>query len=128
MSTVDLHWPTRSHASRPLLKAGGAAGLLMLPVFATTVAGLTRAEWQFLHGLGWTVAHAHDVNYPSSLARGRLGKVQSLNFAVLGLLTSLFARRWSRTPGASAVPPRRRPSGVAGWRASASASADPRCS
>jgi hypothetical protein len=75
MSTVDLHWPTRSHASRPLLKAGGAAGLLMLPVFATTVAGLTRAEWQFLHGLGWTVAHAHDVNYPSSLARGRLGKV-----------------------------------------------------
>jgi hypothetical protein len=92
MSTVDLHWPPRSHASRPLLKAGGAAGLLMLPVFATTVAGLTRAEWQFLHGLGWTVVHAHDVNYPSSLARGRLGKVQSLNFAVLGLLTSLFAR------------------------------------
>jgi hypothetical protein len=63
MSTVDLHWPTRSHASRPLLKAGGAAGLLMLPVFATTVAGLTRAEWKFLHGLGWTVVHAHDVNY-----------------------------------------------------------------
>ena len=92
MSTVDLHWPTRSHATRPLLRTGGVAGLLMLPVFATTVAVLTWAEWKFLHGLGWTVVHAHDVNYPSSLARGDLGLVQSLNFAVLGLLTFLFAR------------------------------------
>ena len=92
MSTVDLHWPTRSHATRPLLRTGGVAGLLMLPVFATTVAVLTWAEWKFLHGLGWTVVHAHDVNYPSSLARGDLGLVQSLNFALLGLLTFLFAR------------------------------------
>ena len=46
MSTVDLHWPTRSHATRPLLRTGGVAGLLMLPVFATTVAVLTWAEWR----------------------------------------------------------------------------------
>ena len=92
MSTVDLHWPTRSHATRPLLRTGGVAGLLMLPLFAVTVAVLTWAEWDFLHDLGWTVVHAHDVNYPSSLARGDLGPVQSLNFALLGLLTFLFAR------------------------------------
>ena len=92
MSTVDLHWPTRSHGTRPLLRTGGVAGLLMLPLFAVTVAVLTWAEWDFLHDLGWTVVHAHDVNYPSSLARGDLGPVQSLNFALLGLLTFLFAR------------------------------------
>ena len=68
------------------------AGLLMLPLFAATVVVLTWLEWDFLHGLAWTVVHAHDVNYPSSLARGDLGWVQSLNFAVLGLLTVLFAR------------------------------------
>jgi hypothetical protein len=92
MSTVGLHWPTRSHATRPLLRTAGVAGLLMLPLFAATVVVLTWLEWDFLHGLGWTVVHAHDVNYPSSLARGDLGRVQSLNFAVLGLLTVLFAR------------------------------------
>ena len=92
MSTVELHWPTRS----PLAGAGrtGAAWRVCwaLPVFAGTVAVLTWAEWKFLHGLGWTVVHAHDVNYPSGLARGDLGWIQSLDFAVLGLLTVLFAR------------------------------------
>ena len=92
MSTVDLHWPTRSHGTRPLLRTGGVAGLVMLPLFAATVVVLTWAEWDFLHDLGWTVLHAHDVNYPSGLARGPLGALQSLNFAVLGLLTALFAR------------------------------------
>lgn len=92
MSTVDLHWPARAHATRPFLRTGGVAGLLMLPLFAATVVVLTWLEWDFLHDLGWTVLHAHDVNYPSSLARGDLGAVQSLNFAVLGLLTFLFAR------------------------------------
>lgn len=92
MSTVDLHWPARSHATRPLLRTGGVAGLLMLPLFAATVVVLTWAERDFLRDLGWTVLHAHDVNYPSGLARGDLGAVQSVNFAVLGLLTFLFAR------------------------------------
>jgi hypothetical protein len=92
MSTAQLHWPTRSRATRPLLRTRGTAGLFTLPVFAGTVAVLTWAEWTFLHALGWTVVHAHDVNYPSSLARGDLGLFQSLDFAVLGLLTILFAR------------------------------------
>jgi hypothetical protein len=92
MSTVSLHWPARSHGTRPLLRTGGLAGMLMLPLFALTVVVLTWAEWDFLHALGWTVVHEHGVNYPSSLARGDLGVVQSLNFAVLGVLAFLFAR------------------------------------
>jgi hypothetical protein len=92
MSTVSLHWPARSHGTRPLLRTGGLAGMLMLPLFALTVVVLTWAEWDFLHALGWTVMHEHGVNYPSSLARGDPGVLQSLNFAALGLLTVLFAR------------------------------------
>jgi hypothetical protein len=92
MSTVDLHWPARAHATRPFLRTGGVAGLLMLPLFAATVVVLTWLEWEFLHDLGWTVLHAHDVNYPSGLARGDLGPLQSLNFVALGFLAFLFAR------------------------------------
>ena len=92
MSTASLHWPARSHRTRPLLRTGGVAGMLMLPLFALTVVVLTWAEWEFLHDLGWTVVHEHGVNYPSSLARGDLGVVQELNFAALGVLAFLFAR------------------------------------
>jgi hypothetical protein len=51
------------------------------------------AEWDFLRSVGWTVLDAHDVNYPSGLARGDLGVLQSLNFlVVLSVLCFLFAR------------------------------------
>jgi hypothetical protein len=92
MSTVGLRGRPHPHATRQLLRVGGVAGMLMLPLFAAVVVVLTWAEWDFLHGLGWMVLHAHEVNYPSSLARGELGLVQSLNFAVFGLLAFLFAR------------------------------------
>src|SRR5687767_1023527 len=92
MSTVGLHRPSQPHATWQLLRTGGGAGMLMLPLFAITVVVLTWAEWDFLHDLGWTVLHPHGVNYPSSLARGDFGLVQSLNFVVLGVLAFLFAR------------------------------------
>jgi len=77
--------------------------MLMLPVFALTVVVLTWLEWDFLHSLGWTVLHPHDVNYPSGLARGDLGVFQSLNFLLLGVFAAAFAQglrtqfthRWS---------------------------------
>lgn len=93
-----------SPATHRVLQVGGVAGMLMYPVFALTVVLLTWAEWGFLHSIGWTVLHAHDVNYPSGLARGDLGVLQSLNFlVVLSVLCFLFARalrtqfvhRWS---------------------------------
>ena len=75
----------------------------MLPVFVGTVIVLTWLEWDFLHGTGWTVLHEHQVNYPSGLARGDLGLLQSLNFLVLGGLALVFGHglrtrfvhRWS---------------------------------
>jgi hypothetical protein len=93
-----------SPATHRVLQVGGIAGMLMYPVFALTVVLLTWAEWGFLHSIGWTVLHAHDVNYPSGLARGDLGVAQSLNFlVVLSVLCLLLARalrtqfvhRWS---------------------------------
>jgi Protein of unknown function (DUF998) len=75
----------------------------MLPVFAGVVVLLTWLEWDFLHDVGWTVMHEHEVNYPSSLARGDFGVLQSLNFLLLGVLAAVFAQglrtqfthRWS---------------------------------
>src|SRR3954464_9176543 len=108
MSTASVSPNVKPHVTQALLKAGGVAGMLVLPVFAATVILLTWAEWGFLHGIGWTVLHPHDVNYPSGLARGRFGFVQSLNFAVLGLLIIVFG--WSlstqfthRVPGIVAL-------------------------
>ena len=67
--------------------------MLICPVFTVTVLVLTWLKWDFLRGLGWTVLDPHDVNYPSSLARGDFGLVQSLNFlVVLTLLCLLFTR------------------------------------
>ena len=83
----------RAPSTQRSLRVGGLAGILMYPVFAVTVVLLTWAEWDFLHGVGWTVVDAHEVNYPSSLARGDFGVVQSFNFVVvLSLLCLLFTR------------------------------------
>jgi hypothetical protein len=104
MSAPSLHAAVRPPVGQRLLRVGGVAGILMYPVFTITVVLVTWAEWDFLHGIGWTVLHPHEVNYPSSLARGDLGLIQSLNFlVVLGVLCLLFTRalrtqfvhRWS---------------------------------
>lgn len=92
MTTSDVRDSLGAAARHRRLRVGGLAGMLVLPVFALTVVLLTWAEWDFLHDLGWTVLHSGDVYYPSSLARGGLGPLQSLNFAVLGALVLGFAR------------------------------------
>jgi hypothetical protein len=73
-----------------VLRRAGLAGMLMYPIFALTVVVLTWLEWEFLHGLGWTVRESGEVNYPSSLARGDYGIVQVLNFVLLGALGLVF--------------------------------------
>ena len=80
----------RPAASERDLRRAGIAGMAMLPVFALVVVLLTWLEWDFLHELGWTVLDPGEVNYPSSLARGELGLLQSLNFLLLGVLAALF--------------------------------------
>jgi hypothetical protein len=64
----------------------------MLPTFFAVVVLLTWLEWDFLHGTGWTVMDEHQVNYPSTLALGDLGLLQSLNFVVLSALALVFGQ------------------------------------
>jgi hypothetical protein len=103
MAHASLHAATHAFASERKTRRAGTAGMAMLPVFALVVVLLTWLEWDFLHGTGWTVLHEHQVNYPSALARGSLGLLQSLNFLMLGAfavvfgqgLRTQFAHRWS---------------------------------
>jgi hypothetical protein len=103
MAHVSMHAGARPIARQRTLRIAGMAGMAMLPVFALVVVMLTWLEWDFLHATGWTVLHEHLVNYPSALARGHLGLLQSLNFLLLGAfavifghgLRTQFAHRWS---------------------------------
>lgn len=103
MSAISVNGFIHPHADRTTLRPAGTAGMLMLPVFALTVVVLTWLEWDFLHSTGWTVLHEHQVNYPSALARGDLGLLQSLNFLLVGVFAAAFAQglrtqfthRWS---------------------------------
>lgn len=103
MAHVPIHAAPHSLTREQSLRVAGTTGMAMLPVFATTVIVLTVLEWDFLHETGWTVLDAHEVNYPSALARGDLGFVQSLNFFMLGVfavifglgLRTQFVHRWS---------------------------------
>jgi hypothetical protein len=92
MAHVPLPASAHSLTREQTLRIAGIAGMAMLPLFATTVIVLTWLEWDFLRGTGWTVLDAHQVNYPSGLARGHLGAVQSLNFLMLGALAIIFGR------------------------------------
>lgn len=103
MSAVGVNGIIHPHSDRATLRLAGTAGMLMLPVFAGVVVLLTWLEWDFLHDTGWTVLHEHEVNYPSGLARGDFGLLQSLNFLLLGAFTAVFGQglrtqfthRWS---------------------------------
>jgi hypothetical protein len=105
VSVISVNGIIHPHSDRATLRLAGTAGILILPVFALTVVLLTWLEWDFLHSVGWTVMHEHEVNYPSSLARGDLGFLQSLNFVLVGLfavvlgqgLRTQFTHRWSGT-------------------------------
>ncbi len=108
MSHAYVHSVVHPDATQRTLRLAGTLGMAVLPVFAVVVVLLTWLEWDFLHGIGWTVLHEHSVNYPSSLARGDFGVVQALNFLMVGVFTVIFGQglrtqfvhRWS---GAVAV-------------------------
>jgi hypothetical protein len=100
---AHLRATTHPVANHRNLRVAGAAGMAMYPIFAITVILLTWLEWDFLRRTGWTVLHDHRVNYPSALARGDLGLLQSLNFLLVGVLAVIFGQglrtqfihRWS---------------------------------
>ena len=103
MALVSMRAAAHPVASERTLRIAGTAGMAMLPVFTLTVVLLTWLEWDFLHAMGWTVLDAHEVNYPSGLARGDLGLLQALNFIAIGVLALVFGQglrtqfvhRWS---------------------------------
>ena len=70
----------------------GVAGMLIYPLFAGVVLVLTWLQWDFLHGMGWTVLDDGGVLYPSVLARGDLGLLQAVNGVAVGLLAAWFGR------------------------------------
>jgi hypothetical protein len=74
---------------------GGLAGALAPFAFLLGAIAISRLEQDFMEELGWEV-------WPSGLALGPHGWLQSLNFVVLGALTVLFAF------GVAAVPARSR--------------------
>jgi hypothetical protein len=67
------------------------AGLLLGPLWIAIVIMVTWLEWDFLRSLGWALVDNHEVPYPSATARGDVGFLQMLNFALLGLLGGIFA-------------------------------------
>src|SRR5262245_13232696 len=77
-------------------RVAGLAGLGVLPTYPFSVLLVTALEWAYLHELGWTVAGEYDLPYPSVLARGDFGVLMMLNFAVVAVLTALFARGFRR--------------------------------
>lgn len=74
----------------PVPQAAVTAGVLAGPLFLGVVALLTWLEWDFLHGLGWTLLDSGDVPYPSGTALGPYGFVQVANFFVTGVLLLVF--------------------------------------
>lgn len=86
-------------------RLSAVAGIAVPVIFLTTVALLTWFKYDYMVGLGWSLTeeHAADISYPSGLALGPFGWVQSANFLLAGLLAlvllaglrSQFSGRWS---------------------------------
>lgn len=71
-------------------RTSGLAGLALAPFWIAIVAAVTALEWDYLHSLGWSLTAENEVNYPSATLRGDFGLVQTLSFAVTGLLGAVF--------------------------------------
>jgi uncharacterized protein DUF998 len=78
------------------------AGIVGPWLWALVVVLLTVVEYDTLLAFGWTPGQDNGVNYPSSLALGRVGWLQMINFALLGASTIALAVGLYRV-----TPPRR---------------------
>jgi hypothetical protein len=82
----------RTPASSPALRRAAAAGLLGPVLFALGLVVITWAEWDYLRGLGFSLADHGESAWPSGLAQGPVGWAQNANYALLGLLLLVFVR------------------------------------
>lgn len=73
------------------VRAAAIAGLVGPVLFTTTLLALTVIQYDFLLGIGWRPFRDPAGAWPSGLALGPCGWVQTLNFVVSGTLLALFA-------------------------------------
>lgn len=70
----------------PSTRALAVGGAIAPWLWSGVVIVLTFLEYDTLTGFGWTPLSHHGVNYPSSLALGRFGWAQMVNFGLFGIL------------------------------------------
>jgi uncharacterized protein DUF998 len=73
-----------------LARTAGWCGVIAGPLWVLVVAALTVAESTFLTRAGWSLLGENKIPYPSYTARGPYGYVQTINFALAGLLVLTF--------------------------------------
>lgn len=87
-------------AARRLSAAGPLAGLLVPPLLAAVIAGLTLHQRRWLGEVGWHPVRRTEAGWPSVLALGELGRIETVAFAVGGALGLIFALAlWTALPG-----------------------------
>ncbi len=85
---------TTTTADAARLRQAGLAGLTMPVLFIAVAAFLTWVEYDFLKAQGMDLTEDYDarIPWPSGLARGSWGWLQTVNFLILGALAAVFLR------------------------------------
>jgi hypothetical protein len=82
-----------AHISR---RTAGLAGVVLAPFWYGVVVLVTLLERDFMKSLGWSLTNENEVSWPSSLGRGDLGWLLSVDFVVTGVLIAVFATGFRR--------------------------------
>ena len=73
-----------------LVKLAALAGMIAPVLFAVVVTGLTIAEANFMHTLGWNPT-GPVIDWPSGLALGPYGWIMMITFFICWALMAFFA-------------------------------------
>jgi hypothetical protein len=76
---------------RRIIKLAGIAGTIGPVLFGGVLLALSVLEYDFMLGIGWRPAADPAGAWPSGLALGPYGAVQTANFVISGFLLCLFA-------------------------------------
>jgi hypothetical protein len=73
-----------------LIKLAALVGMIGPALFALIIAGLTIAEANFMHSIGWE-PFGNVLDWPSGLALGPYGRLMTVAFFVCGAAMAFFA-------------------------------------